>query len=711
MNLPVNLANTAGESGVSTEPHAPEMAALIEAWVYRGLLHFWQSALPTDHGVYALMQARVQAFDVQTSSNVQTPSDVQASWNADWPWAVVTKGKMTKPLQTLIENYQLTPASFFVVALAGQLESEHLVNLALAELQAPDRAPRLSVHLAAAITQHLFQREAFQSEAFHGEAFQGNAKGLSALELAAHPLITRRLLDMQGDLPLPLQRLHINPWVWAILVGKLKYWPGVSLLADGESKGEHEYESSALPPNLTLDITVAARLLETRSSCAGIILRGNPQSGRGKCAQALARLLGLQAVEIPLDIWLNQPVLMQACAYGQWLPVLRLDTVPSRSLRLADSPVPVVIIVSGELTLSEGNLLDLAVDIPNVDYRHACWSAALPDAELAHQLAKCARLSAHSIQWVAQSAIQLAERSNQTLSLAHIADARARLGVDKLRLLAQPVARLVGEDALVATPLVKDSLKLLIKRAHQRESLWSGLGKTLSVTPNAGVRALFVGESGTGKTLAASYIATCLAAPLYRVDLSAVMNKYIGESEKNLAQLLDQAAACDVVLLFDEADALFGSRSNGQDNGERFANMLTNFLLTRIENHPGIVILTTNSRERIDTAFTRRLDTIIEFPMPDFEERLHLWQSHLGDRGPGDAVYRSLASYCDMAGGQVRNVVLTAAVVAGSNSIKINHLLEGLKAEYRKQGREMPRKLELLANAPVSNMPGLPLGA
>jgi hypothetical protein len=700
MNLPVNLANTADESCASTEPHASEMAALIEAWVYRGLLHFWQSALPTDHGVYQLIQARVQAvFSGQVASGDHTvrgnqvPSDYQSSWRADWPWAVVPKATITKPLQTLVEDYQLTPASFFVVALAGQLEGEHLVNLALAELQAPDRAPRLSVHLAAAITQHLFQ----------GEAFQGKAKGLSALELAAHPLVTGRLLDMQGDLPLPLQRLHINPWVWAILVGKLKYWPGVSLLEDGENKAKHEHVSSALPPNVKLDIAVAARLLQTSNNCAGVILRGNPQSGRGKCAQALARHLGLQAVEIPLDIWLNQPVLMQACAYGQWLPVLRLDAAPSRSLRLADSPVPVVIIVSGELTLSEGNLLDLAVDIPNVDYRYACWSAALPDAELAQQLAKCARLSAHSIQWVAQSAIQLAERSQQTLSLAHIADARARLGVDKLRLLAQPVARLVGEDALVATPLVKDSLKLLIKRAHQRESLWSGLGKTLSVTPNTGVRALFVGESGTGKTLAASYIATCLAAPLYRVDLSAVMNKYIGESEKNLAQLLDQAAACDVVLLFDEADALFGSRSNGQDNGERFANMLTNFLLTRIENHPGIVILTTNSRERIDTAFTRRLDTIIEFPMPDFEERLHLWQSHLGDRGPGDAVYRSLASYCDMAGGQVRNVVLTAVVVAGNNNIKISHLLEGLKAEYRKQGREMPRKLELLANAPVSN--------
>jgi hypothetical protein len=316
------------------------------------------------------------------------------------------------------------------------------------------------------------------------------------------------------------------------------------------------------------------------------------------------------------------------------------------------------------------------------------------DVNLSEHLARCARLSARSIRWVANSARQIAERFQQPLGLEHIREARARLGVDKLRLLAQPVFRQVHEDALIVPPLVEDGLQLVLRRAHQRESLWRGLGSTLNVTPNPGVRALFVGESGTGKTLAASYIATCLAAPLYRVDLSAVMNKYIGESEKNLAQLLDYAAASDVVLLFDEADALFGNRGDGQETGERFANMLTNFLLTRIETHPGIVILTTNSRERIDNAFTRRLDVIVEFPLPDFEERLHLWRSHLGERGPGDEVYRNLASYCDMAGGQLRNVVLTAASVAGDQPIRCEHLLEGLKAEYRKQGREMPRKLE-----------------
>jgi len=285
------------------------------------------------------------------------------------------------------------------------------------------------------------------------------------------------------------------------------------------------------------------------------------------------------------------------------------------------------------------------------------------------------------------------------VSAAHVADARRQLGAERLRLLAQPVERRIEPGAIVLPPLVAEELERLLDRARQRESLWQGLGATLSQTPTAGLRALFCGESGTGKTLAAGYVATRLGAPLYRVDLSAVMNKYIGESEKNLSALLDIAAAADVVLLFDEADSLFGRRTDGKETGERFANMLTHFLLTRIENHPGIVILTSNNRERIDGAFTRRLDFIVEFPQPGFEERLALWRSHLGGRGPGEAVYRLLASYCPFAGGQLRNVVLTAAAYADTVEITAGHLLVGLQAEYRKIGREIPARLSQIVQA------------
>jgi SpoVK/Ycf46/Vps4 family AAA+-type ATPase len=236
----------------------------------------------------------------------------------------------------------------------------------------------------------------------------------------------------------------------------------------------------------------------------------------------------------------------------------------------------------------------------------------------------------------------------------------------------------------------------LLARCRRREVLWEGLGATLSGARNAGVRALFSGDSGTGKTLAAAHLATELGAPLYRLDLAAVMNKYIGETEKNLGLLLDEAAANDVILLMDEADALFGQRSDGDGNGERFANMLTNFLLTRIEAHPGIVLLTSNSRNRIDPAFTRRLDAVLEFPLPGFDERLAIWRSHLGSRSPGDDLAGLLASYCELPGGFVRNAVLNAAAREPGGTdrpLSATGLVAALREEYRKLGRAMPANL------------------
>jgi ATPase family associated with various cellular activities (AAA) len=641
----------------------------LEVWIYSGLIHFWRSALPKDHAVFQLMEIRIKEI-LQVAEIPQ--------WQADFPFDLENK---ELPLIRLIDDFSLTHKDLFILSLCGYLESTHLTNLAVAELQAPDRSSRLSVHLAVSLVEILFIEA------------NNPVRYFDALYFAAHSLVSKQILSLQGEEPLPLKKIGINPWLWAILIGKEPYWPSVTL-----NKTKSPVSADILTDKIKSELDTLSALLPHYS---GIVVRGNPYTGRGVCADFVADCLSLHTVEISVDLWLNQPILKHACYYANWLPVLRLQTMPAQSLQLAESPVLVVVIAPNELTLNEGQLVEFSLDVPDFSYRCALWKKELVSQteekeSLCHLLAKSARLSAEAIHQIAVSAQQIAIQSQEIMQLNHIAQARARLGADKLRLLAQQIDRQVNQDALVVPVLVKESLDLLLQRAYQRETLWQGLGATLSVTPNPGVRALFVGESGTGKTLAASYIATCLAAPLYRVDLSAVMNKYIGESEKNLAQLLDQAAASDVVLLFDEADSLFGSRGDGQETGERFANMLTNFLLTRIESHPGIVILTTNSRERIDNAFTRRLDLIVEFPLPDFYERLHLWRSHLGERGPGEEVYRNLASYCDLAGGQVRNVVLTAAAVSDNQVITSANIFEGLKVEYRKQGREIPKKLEVL---------------
>jgi SpoVK/Ycf46/Vps4 family AAA+-type ATPase len=180
------------------------------------------------------------------------------------------------------------------------------------------------------------------------------------------------------------------------------------------------------------------------------------------------------------------------------------------------------------------------------------------------------------------------------------------------------------------------------------------------------------------------------------VDLSAITSKYIGETEKNLAQLLARAEQAEVVLLFDEADSLFGKRTDVKDSNDRFANAQTNYLLQRIETFDGITILTSNGRSRFDSAFSRRLDMMVEFVLPGPEERRDLWRSHLGTNHQlSDAQINQLAATCDLCGGHIRNAVLAAAAVAQATgqAIGFRDVGVGLEAEYRKLGQQMPLEL------------------
>jgi SpoVK/Ycf46/Vps4 family AAA+-type ATPase len=187
-----------------------------------------------------------------------------------------------------------------------------------------------------------------------------------------------------------------------------------------------------------------------------------------------------------------------------------------------------------------------------------------------------------------------------------------------------------------------------------------------------------------------------LRLPLYRVDLASITSKYIGETEKNLATLMARAEHAEVVLLFDEADSLFARRTEVRDANDRFANAQTNYLLQRIETFDGIALLTANSRARFDNAFARRLDAVIEFPLPGPEQRRDIWQAHLGKQeGVSVPDLNRLAVGADINGGNIRNAVLAAAVLAQTANRPISYadLIEGVVNEYRKLGRQMPVEL------------------
>lgn len=262
-------------------------------------------------------------------------------------------------------------------------------------------------------------------------------------------------------------------------------------------------------------------------------------------------------------------------------------------------------------------------------------------------------------------------------------------------------ARLAGLASRVTVTQTWDDIVLpddqtaalveLIARIRERRRVYEDWGFAEKVGRNLGVSALFSGPPGTGKTMAAGIVARSLHTELYQVDLSKISSKWIGETEKNLATLFAAAEAGHAMLLFDEADALFGKRTEVRSSNDRHANQETNYLLQRLESYSGICILTTNHEAAIDEAFRRRLAIHVRFPMPDVEERKQLWRAIIPDRAPvaDDLPLDELAAKYAMSGGYIRNAVLRAAFIAAHEQAPIDasHLTRAAQLEYEALGK------------------------
>jgi SpoVK/Ycf46/Vps4 family AAA+-type ATPase len=200
------------------------------------------------------------------------------------------------------------------------------------------------------------------------------------------------------------------------------------------------------------------------------------------------------------------------------------------------------------------------------------------------------------------------------------------------------------------------------------------------------VSALFAGPSGTGKTTAAEILARELRLDLYRIDLSAVVSKYIGETEKNLRRLFDAADEGGAILLFDEADALFGKRSEVKDSHDRYANIEVSYLLQRMEAYRGLAILTTNQRQALDPAFLRRLRFVVQFPFPGTEQRAEIWRRIFPREAPLEGFDPQRLAQLNVTGGTIRNIALSAAFFAADEDepIRMRHLLSAARTEHAK---------------------------
>ncbi len=243
-------------------------------------------------------------------------------------------------------------------------------------------------------------------------------------------------------------------------------------------------------------------------------------------------------------------------------------------------------------------------------------------------------------------------------------------------------------DDLVLPPEKKQALLEIVWHVKQKYTVYGDWGFG-GEKRGLGINALFYGDSGTGKTTAAEIIAKELRLDLYRIDLSAVVSKYIGETEKNLAQIFAAAEESSVVLLFDEADSLFGKRSEVKDSRDRYANLEVSYLLQRMEAYLGLSILTTNFKEAIDSAFERRLRFVVEFPFPDTAQRLEMWQRVFPKKAPTEGLdFKKLANLA-VTGANIRNIALNGAFLASAagEAIQMKHLLQAAFRECKKEGR------------------------
>jgi hypothetical protein len=260
---------------------------------------------------------------------------------------------------------------------------------------------------------------------------------------------------------------------------------------------------------------------------------------------------------------------------------------------------------------------------------------------------------------------------------------QARSRLDDLAQRIEPVA---GWDDLVLPEAQLQTLRAVVAQVHARSRVYEDWGFAARGGRGLGISALFAGASGTGKTMAAEVIARELRLDLYRIDLSQVVNKYIGETEKNLRRVFDAAEEGGAVLLFDEADALFGKRSEVKDSHDRYANIEISYLLQRMEEYRGLAILTTNLKSVLDPAFMRRLRFVVHFPFPDHAQRAAIWQRIFPEETPTENLDVSKLARLSVAGGNIRNIALNAAFLAAhdQDSVRMSHLLRAARGEYAK---------------------------
>ncbi len=349
---------------------------------------------------------------------------------------------------------------------------------------------------------------------------------------------------------------------------------------------------------------------------------------------------------------------------------------------------PLILLTREQIYFEERPLISWQIDLPTSNEQKMLWQELLKNLEVdlretIDKIVSHFPFNSATISTIAKQLETLNEGEEVSELLWKSCRSFARPRLDEL---AQRIDSKVSWEDLILSEENKDILREIAIHVRQKNQIKENWGWGLKSSRGNGISALFSGISGTGKTLAAEVLANELNLDVYRIDLSAVVSKYIGETEKNLREIFDRAERCGVILLFDEADALFGKRSQVKDSHDRYANMEVSYLLQRIESYRGLAILTTNLKDDIDRAFLRRIRFVIEFRFPDPTLREAIWQRIFPSQTPTENLNFKKLAQLNVAGGNIRNIAMKAAFLAADagENVTMKHILQATENEYFK---------------------------
>jgi predicted nucleic acid-binding protein len=511
------------------------------------------------------------------------------------------------------------------------------------------------------------------------------------------PLRRFRLIELEGGHGLTSSPLHIDERV-------LHYLAGVNQL-DQRLEGmlrERPHSEWIAEAHWRLATETLRHVEATATPSAVLHLCGDDPSAQESVAAIVAHHSGRQLFVLRLedtppagaeldrfmDLWAREALLLPACLLLQW----ENETPTPAARQLAER-------ASGSLMIASRNPLDLHRSVERHEVNRAdpagqkqLWEGALGPVSgewdtTIDELAEQFRLSAETIVAIVESTPLEGDSQDRT-RLWNACRAWTRPRLDHM---ADRIVPSSGWEDLILPEMQKQTLRQLASQSRQRMTVYERWGFSNRGRHGLGLSALFSGPSGTGKTLAAEVLAGELQLDLYRIDLSSVVSKYIGETEKNLKQVFDAAEAGGVLLLFDEADALFGKRAEVKDSHDRYANIEVGYLLQRMESFQGIAILTTNLKSSLDRAFQRRLRFTVDFPFPDVAQREAIWERVFPRQTPTRGLEPARLATLNMTGGNIRNIALNAAFLAAEagGSVEMMHVLQATRLEAIKVERSL----------------------